>query len=70
MRFKLDENLPLEALKPLRSAGHDSEHVLEEDLGGASDIQIAEFCRTENRALITLDTGFGDITRYPPQTTA
>jgi len=27
MRFKLDENLPLEALDPLQNSGHDARHV-------------------------------------------
>ena len=34
MRFKLDENLPVEAAEFLRSAGHDARTVLEQGMGG------------------------------------
>ena len=45
-------------------------HVLDENLGGAADREIAVRCREESRVLVTLDAGFGDISRYPPNTTA
>ena len=34
MRFKIDENLPVEAAELLRQAGHDAVTVLEQHLGG------------------------------------
>ena len=40
--------------------------VLDEKLGGAADPRVAEVCRTELRALVTLDRGLGDIRAYPP----
>ena len=70
MLFKLDENLPLEAINPFRKAGHEAHHVLDEHLSGADDARVALVCVEENRALVTLDSGFGDITRYPPHMTA
>lgn len=67
MRFKLDENLPLDAVLLLREAGHDAVSVLEQDLGGEPDDQIAAVCREERRALVTLDLDFANIRAYPPR---
>jgi predicted nuclease of predicted toxin-antitoxin system len=64
--FKVDENLPDEAAALLREAGHDAMSVVEQALSGTSDPLIAQVCRTESRALITLDRGFADIRSYPP----
>ena len=66
VRFKLDENLPNDAVALLRSAGHDVETVLDERLGGNPDSRVLEACRSENRVLVTLDLDFSDIRLYPP----
>ncbi len=66
VRLKTDENLPDSAMELLRAAGHDVTTVLEEKLGGSADPQIAEVCRRETRALVTLDRGLGNIRAYPP----
>lgn len=67
MRFKIDENLPLEIVDLLGAQGHDVATVLGQELGGATDSMLAEHCRTEERALVTLDAGFADIRSYPPE---
>lgn len=66
MRFKLDENIPLELRELLRVAGHDAQTVLDQRLGGFGDQDIAAACRREGRVIITFDTGFADIRQYPP----
>ena len=66
MRFKIDENLPVEAANILQQAGHDVETIHSERLTGANDQQLFSICQKENRALVTLDTGFADIRTYPP----
>lgn len=66
MRFRIDENLPVETAAILQQAGHDTETVHSEKLTGANDQRLSAVCRTENRALITLDIGFADIRTYPP----
>ena len=68
MKFKLDENLPIEAATILSQAGHDAHIVLDEELRGASDAQISLVCREEKRVLVTLDTDFCNILAYPPET--
>lgn len=67
MRFKIDENLPVEIAELLRDVGHDALTVQEQRLGGSPDPNIASVCREENRALVTLDTDFADIRTYPPR---
>ena len=67
MKFKVDENLPVEARDDLRSAGHDAVTVGDQQLAGQPDVQIASVCRTEGRAVLTLDLDFSDIRAYPPQ---
>jgi len=61
-----DENLSGSGAALLRAAGHDVTTVLEQGLGGVTDPRLAAICRTERRALVTLDRGLGDIRAYPP----
>jgi predicted nuclease of predicted toxin-antitoxin system len=66
MKFKVDENLPVETADILQKAGHEADTVYTEGIAGADDAAITKICREENRALITLDLGFSDIRSYPP----
>lgn len=66
MRFKVDENLPVEVAEVLRQAGYDAASVLEQQHGGSADAQLAALCQRESRTLVTLDMDFADIRAYPP----
>lgn len=66
MKFKLDENVDVRAAAVLGAAGHDVTTVVDQDLGGSEDPDIAQVVAREDRILVTLDRGFGDIRRYPP----
>ena len=66
MKFKIDENLPVVAAAILRDAGHEAQTVHDERLVGGPDHNLAELCRDEGRALVTLDLDFSDIRTYPP----
>ena len=66
MKFKLDENLPLEIADAFRDSGHEIDSVQSEGLGGASDLTILDRVQTENRILLTLDKGIADIRLFPP----
>ncbi len=66
MRFKLDENMPVEAAELLRAASHVAETVQDEQLAGHPDPDVALACQREQRTLITLDLDFADIRAYPP----
>jgi predicted nuclease of predicted toxin-antitoxin system len=66
MKFKIDENLPVETAALLQEAGYDATTVLDQKLGGSADPRIASVCRNEDRVLVTLDMDFADIRTYPP----
>ena len=66
MRFKIDENLPVEVVEQLTTSGHDAVSVVDQGLGGADDPDVAKICSSEDRCLITLDIDFSDIRTYPP----
>ena len=67
MRFKVDENLPVEASAILCDAGHDAVTVVGQEMSGAADAEIGLICQEEGRVLVTLDTDFADIRAYPPE---
>ncbi len=67
MRFKIDENLPVEVAELLRRLGHDATTILEQHLGGSADPKVASVCQQERRILVTLDLDFADIRVYPPE---
>lgn len=70
MKFKLDENLGLDVAQILREAGHDVSTIYDQKLQGATDEIIYDVCRSERHCLVTLDLDFGNVLRFPPETTA
>lgn len=66
MRLKLDENLPVDLIDELARLNHDVDTVLDEGLGGTSDIVVVRAATDENRMVLTLDRGVGDIRTFPP----
>lgn len=66
MRGKLDENMPIESVAILQSAGWQCDTVYDEVLSGAEDSRVSEVCRAEGRVLFTIDLDFADIRAYPP----
>jgi predicted nuclease of predicted toxin-antitoxin system len=66
VKFKLDENLPVEILEDLRRAGHEADSVPDEKLTGEPDPVILATARAEGRILLTLDKGIGDVRSYRP----
>lgn len=66
MKFKIDENLPVEFTDELRAIGHDAITVLEQRMGGAADEDLFSVCIDEDRILMTMDIDFADIRVYPP----
>ncbi len=67
MLFKVDENLHADAAELLCAAGHDAVTVFDQGLQGHADGEIAEVCRDERRAIVTLDLDFSDIREFPPE---
>src|SRR5688500_1213342 len=66
MKFKIDENLPIEFATILIEAGYDALTIVDENLQGEIDPYVIDVCVQEERVLITLDLDFADIRAYPP----
>ncbi len=67
IKFKIDENLPVEVAEIIIEKGYNASTINQENLSGISDIGIAEICKKEGRTLITLDMDFSDIRMYLPK---
>ena len=67
MKFKIDENLPVEILPLLVNTWHDAKTVNDQQLQGINDPALIDICNREHRVLVTLDTDFSDIRAYPPE---
>jgi len=69
VKLLLDENLsPAHALR-LRQAGHDAIAVLDAGLGGTADSVVRDFALKHERTLVTIDSDFSHILRFPPEGT-
>jgi predicted nuclease of predicted toxin-antitoxin system len=66
VKLKLDENLPHDLATDLGRRGQDVHTVVEEQLAGRKDPVIVAAATGEDRMLLTLDRGIGDLRRYPP----
>jgi len=67
MRAKIDENMPVDAVRLFVEAGWDTSTVHDEHLVGAADQRVIEACQQEGRVLFSLDLDFADIRTYPPE---
>ena len=67
MKFKIDENLPIELIDVLGSAGHTGMTAFEQRLNRKSDSKVINRCREEKYVLVSLDLDFADIRLYPPE---
>ena len=62
MKFKIDENLPVDLAEDLHLAGHDADTIPDENLAGATDLEVtaaapAPACRDVRRCWISSDRG-------------
>jgi predicted nuclease of predicted toxin-antitoxin system len=70
MKCKLDENLGDIGRDLLTASGHDVSTVAIQGLCGSDDVVLHDACRAEGRVLITLDRDFGEVLRFPPESSA
>ncbi|MDQ3772634.1 MAG: DUF5615 family PIN-like protein [Actinomycetota bacterium] len=61
MRWLLDNNLSVQLVDLLSEAGHDVAHVRSYGMQSASDQEVLERARQEDRVLVSADTDFGRI---------
>jgi predicted nuclease of predicted toxin-antitoxin system len=66
LKFKIDENLPVDCAVIPRDAGFEADTVFDERLTGADDSVIASRSQAAERVLVTLDLDFSNIRAYPP----
>ena len=66
MKLKLDENLGKRGQSIFQEAGHDVSTVAQQQLGGATDEELIEQCRSEARGLVSLDLDFANPLRFQP----
>ncbi|WP_271254356.1 DUF5615 family PIN-like protein [Pseudanabaena sp. Chao 1811] len=52
MKFKIDENLPIELAHLLQDEGYDASTIYSESLKGAKDTTVIAVCQDEHRVLI------------------
>ena len=68
MKFKIDENLPVELAADLHLAGHAADTVHDENLAGAPDLNVVAAALRERRILLTLDKGIASLIQHPVNT--
>ena len=59
VRFLVDQNLSPEVARPLTKAGHDAFHLRDDAMQRATDEQVLDFARLEERGIISADSDFG-----------
>ena len=67
MRFKVDENLPIDVAEILRANNHDAMTIFDQEMVGQPDLKVASVCRAEERALVTLTSTFPIFGHTRPQ---
>ncbi len=67
VKFKLDENVPLQLKTVIISAGYKTSSVYEQKLSGKEDKIVLNVCTKEEYVLITNDTDFENNIAYPPE---
>ena len=66
MKLKLDENLGNRTLTILHRAGHDVTTVAQQNISGIRYFDLIDLCRSESRALVTLDLDFANPLQFRP----
>jgi predicted nuclease of predicted toxin-antitoxin system len=66
VRFKVDENLPVEVAELLSAHGHDASTVAAQGWTGVTDAALWPQVQEERRWLITADKGFANLRHHPP----
>ena len=66
VKVKVDENLGRREAERLRAAGHDVLTVIDQNMASATDRQLIEVCRKEERCLVSLDLDFANPLLFKP----
>lgn len=61
MKFLADMPISPKTVQKLRERGYDAVHLFELGMQKADDERVVEFAKQENRIILTMDLGFGEI---------
>lgn len=64
-KFAIDEDMPRSTGRILRESGYEVKDIRDYGLRGADDDRIYQFAQSNQAVLITADSGFGNILRFP-----
>ncbi len=65
LKFLLDADMPTSSAEVIRRRGYEVEDVRDIGLRYAKDKEIIEYALKNKRIIITRDTDFGEVLRYP-----
>lgn len=61
LRLLLDANISPETAIFLRSLGFEVKSLIEDELGGLEDAEVAKIAESESRIIVTFDLDFGEM---------
>jgi len=64
-KFLIDANMPRSSTEVMRSYGFDVEDVRDIGMRAAKDEEIIQYALETRRIIVTRDTDFGEVLRYP-----
>ena len=65
LKFLLDADMPRSSAEVIRSFGYDVDDVRDVGLGSVKDKEIIEYALKNGLIIVTRDTDFGEVLRYP-----
>lgn len=65
LKFLLDADMPISSAEVIRSIGFEVEDVRDIGIRAAKDREIIEYALKNKRIIVTRDTDFGEVLRYP-----
>jgi predicted nuclease of predicted toxin-antitoxin system len=65
LKFLMDADMPRSSAQVIRNMGFDVEDVRDIGMRAAKDREIIEYALINKRIIVTRDTDFGEVLRYP-----
>ena len=65
LTFLLDADMPRSSAKVMQSVGFEVEDVRDIGMRAAKDSEIIEYALKNKKIIVTRDTDFGEVLRYP-----
>jgi len=65
LKFLMDADMPRSSAQVIRNMGFDVDDVRDIGMRAAKDREIIEYALINKRIIVTRDTDFGEVLRYP-----